>query len=220
MSFFSIGGFVFPAVLSWACYWRDLAGDGPDKAGEFAGHGGDGHLGLLPAHTRQMGVAVMQSPLGFPGNVGDGFGQTFLPLFQVRTQARRYPILPRRFHQGAAGRSVAHLGDAALLAIITRGVFAGHQSEITHQLAGMLKAVEVTQFGHQRGGMEQGHAPQTHQRPHRRCPTPAWHRAFNLPVIALQSRGRFANHVEHLLEDDLLRGKGHLDFGQIPQVRQ
>jgi hypothetical protein len=70
---------------------------------------------------------MMQSPLGLPGNVGDGLRQTFLPLFQVGTQARRYPVLPRCFHQGAAGWSVAHLGDAALLAILARGVFAGYR---------------------------------------------------------------------------------------------
>ena len=32
-------------------------------------------------YHNQMDVAVMQSPLGFPGNVGDGLGQSFLPLF-------------------------------------------------------------------------------------------------------------------------------------------
>ena len=91
------------------CQWFDLAGNGPDKAGEFAGHGGDGYLRLLFADARQMGVAVMQPALGFPSNVGDGFGQTFLPLFQVGTQPGGRTILPRRFHQGAAGGGVAIL---------------------------------------------------------------------------------------------------------------
>ena len=40
------------------------------------------------------------------------------------------------------------------------GVFAGHQPQVTHQLAGMLEAVEVAQFGHQRGGVEQRHPAQ------------------------------------------------------------
>jgi len=110
----------------------DLPGDGPDKAGEFAGDGGHGHLRLLPAHTGQMRVAVMQPALGFPGNVGDGFWQTFLPLFQVGTQAGGGAILPRGFDQGAAGWGVTHFGDAALLAVVAGGVFAGNQSEITH----------------------------------------------------------------------------------------
>ncbi len=74
----------------------------------------------------------------------------------LRRAGARY--CPRGFNQGAPGRSVAHFSDAALLAVGARGVFAGDQSEITHQLAGMREAVEVAQFGHQRGGVEQRQA--------------------------------------------------------------
>ena len=73
-------------------------------------------------------------------------GKPSCRFFKCGLRRAERAVLPRRFDQSAAGRSVAHLGDAALLAIITRGVFAGHQSEITHQLAGMLKAVEVAQL--------------------------------------------------------------------------
>jgi hypothetical protein len=58
----------------------DQTADGPDEACQFTGHGGDGHLGLLFAHAREVLVAVMQTALGLPGNVGDGFGQSFLAL--------------------------------------------------------------------------------------------------------------------------------------------
>jgi hypothetical protein len=76
----------------------DLPGDGPDKAGEFARHGRDRHLGLFLAHAGEVAVTVMQSPLGFPSNVGNGFGQTFLALFQVGTDPRHNTILPGGFH--------------------------------------------------------------------------------------------------------------------------
>ena len=59
----------------------DLAGDGPDKAGEFAGDGGDGDLGLLFAHPGEVDITVVQTALRFPGDVGDGLGQTFLAFF-------------------------------------------------------------------------------------------------------------------------------------------
>jgi hypothetical protein len=112
----------------------DLPGHGPHKAGQFAGHGGHRHLGLLLAHAGQVGVAVMQAPLGLPSNVGDGFGQAFLPLFQVGTQAGGRAILPRRFDQGAAGRPVAHFGDAAYQAL-NNSVIANRQSlEIANAL--------------------------------------------------------------------------------------
>ena len=124
--------------------------------------------------------------------------------------------MPGRFDQGAAGGSIAHFGDAALLAVGSGGVFAGNQSEVTHQLAGMVKAVEVAQFGHQRGGVEQRHPAQTHQRPHRRLPAPARHRPLNFLVVTFQSLGGFADHLEHFLKDDLLDREGHFDFGQVP----
>ena len=83
----------------------------------------------------------------------------------------------------------------------------------------MFKAVEVTQFGHQCGRMQQGHAAQTHQRPHRRFPTPARYGAFKLLIVTFQSRGGGADDVEHFLKDNLLDREGHFNFGQIPQMR-
>ena len=37
-------------------------------------------------------------------------------------------------------------------------------------------------------------------------------------IIAFQPHGGLADHVEQLLKDNLLRGKGHIDLGQISQV--
>jgi hypothetical protein len=67
--------------LSFSLAWLDPTGDGPDKAGEFAGEGGDRHLGLLFAHPGEVDITVVQTALRFPGNIGDGLGQTFLAFF-------------------------------------------------------------------------------------------------------------------------------------------
>ena len=46
--------FGFPAVKRFKLWpaWLDLTGDGPDKAGEFAGDGSDGDLAFLPVRVR------------------------------------------------------------------------------------------------------------------------------------------------------------------------
>ena len=198
----------------------DLPGNGPDKATQLARHGRHGHLGLLLAHARQVLVAVMQTQLGFPGNVRNGFGQTFLALFQMGTDPRRNTVLPGGFDQGAPGRAVAHFGDATLLAVGAGGVFAGNQPQVTHQLAGVLEAVEIAQFGHQRGRVQQRHPAQTHQRPHHRLPASARHRPLNFLVVPFQPLGGFGDHVEHLLKHNLLHREGHFDLGQVTQVRR
>ena len=91
--------------LSFGLAWLDRTGDGPDKAGEFAGDGSDGDLGFLFTRAGKMDVAMMQTALRFPGDVGDGLGQTFLAFFsRVGTHARRGTILPGGFDEGAGGR--------------------------------------------------------------------------------------------------------------------
>ena len=79
--------------LSFGLAWLDLTGDGPDKAGEFTGDGGDGDLGFLFTRAGEMDVAVVQTALRFPGDVGDGFGQTFLaflPEWGLTRAGERY----------------------------------------------------------------------------------------------------------------------------------
>ena len=39
--------------------WLDLTGNGPDKAGEFAGDGGDGDLRLLFTGAGEVDIAVV-----------------------------------------------------------------------------------------------------------------------------------------------------------------
>ena len=76
------------------------------KPGEFAGDGSDGDLGFLFTRAGEMDVAVVQTALRFPSDVGtSGFGQTFLAFFLVGTHPRRGTILPGGFDsEGRGGR--------------------------------------------------------------------------------------------------------------------
>ena len=161
---------------------------------------------------------MVQTALRFPGDVGDGFGETFLAFFQVGTQACRRTVLPGGFDQGAAGDGVAGFGDAALAALIARGVLAGNEAEIVHQLGGMTEAVEVAEFGDEGGGVQEGESPQRHQGPDGGCPAPAGNGPGNFCIIPCEAVGGFGDAVEHFLKGDLLDGKGQLEFGEVTEM--
>ena len=196
----------------------DQSGDGPDKAGEFAGDRGDGDLGFLSADAGEVDEAVVEASLGLPGDLGEGFGQAFLTFEQVWGDAGRAAVAPGRLDQGATSRAVAHFGDATLAAILAGGVFAGNQAQITHELGGMGKSVQIAQFGKGGSGMKQGHPPQAHQRLDDGIPAPGGHGALNLLVQTFQAAGGFGDGVEHFLEEDLLNREGHFDLGQVAEM--
>ena len=104
---FLVFGFVSPAAekgsrFGWVRF--NLPGDGPDKAGEFARHGRNGHLGLFLAHAREVVVAVMQSSLGLPGNVGNGFGQNLPGAFLSEDSGEPERDIARPLRPGRGGR--------------------------------------------------------------------------------------------------------------------
>ena len=94
--------------------------------------------------------------------------QTFLAFFKWGLTAQGNDIA-RRLRRGRAGSDgVAGFGDAALAAFIARGVLAGNQAQIVHQLGGMGEAVEVAEFGDEGGGVEEGE--RTPSKPGQRVP--------------------------------------------------
>ena len=104
------------------------------------------------------------------------------------------------------------------LAFIARGVFAGNQAQIAHQLAGMTEAVEVAEFGDEGGGVEEGNprnAIKARTTGSQRQPGMA--RAI-FPVVTFQSVGGLGDAIKHFLKGDLLDGKGQLEFGEITEM--
>ena len=195
----------------------DLA-DGPNEAGELTAESGSGDLGLLMFDGGQMFVAMMQAGLSLPGQVGDGFGETFLTEAQLAADAGGDAVVPSGFDQRAASDGVAHFGDAALNSILAGGVFAGDQAKIAHELAGMSETVEIAEFGDEGGGVEEGHATKGHQGFDDGFPTPAGDDARDLGVITGQAVGGFGDDVEHLLEEELLFWEREFEGGQITKM--
>jgi hypothetical protein len=65
----------------------------------------------------------------------------------VSAYARRISIAPGRLHNNTSRPPIPGFGDAASLDLVASRVFRGHQTQIAHQLARILKAGEITDLG-------------------------------------------------------------------------
>src|SRR5262249_2328297 len=86
--------------------------------------------------------APAQSRLGFPRDLPDAPRcGCHLRLLQP-AHACRMPIGPGRFDQEAPGSTIAGLGNAAPVDPVPRGALRGHEAQIPHKLAWLLKSGE------------------------------------------------------------------------------
>ena len=112
----------------------DALADGPDKARELAR---ERHhdLVVIDVPGSEAPVFGTQTQLRPPGDVTDGFRYSCLSDGDDACDPRRMAIGPGRLDQRTARVAVARLGDRALVAVLPRGVFPGHQAQITHELS-------------------------------------------------------------------------------------
>ena len=125
--------------------------------------------------AHQLSVAFAQAHLGLPTDVLDGLGTLLQAQLEMPTDFGGVAIGPGAFDQGTAGMGVARLGDAALTAPLSTGVFRGGQAQVVHQLSGVVEAGEVAEFGHDGDGDGELHAPQGLERLDDRGKPPGLH---------------------------------------------
>src|SRR5262249_1550627 len=68
----------------------------------------------------------------------------------VAANTWRMPIAPSGFDQNTPRPTIASLGDAAAVDRVACGAFGGYETEIPHQLAGVLKARQIADLGQHR----------------------------------------------------------------------
>src|SRR5713101_1708663 len=128
---------------------HDLAIDRPDEGRQLAGdrRGDDGRPLALPGERPK---APAQPHLRFPGNLAHRprCGRHLYLLLAANTW--RMPIAPSGFDQDTPRPTIAGLGDAAAVDRIACGAFGGYETEIPHQLAGVLKARQIADLGQHR----------------------------------------------------------------------
>src|SRR5206468_5206951 len=94
---------------------------------------------------------------------------------QVATDLGRVAVGPGSLDKYAPGVGVPRLSDAPLTAALPGGVFTRDEAQVAHELAGVLKARQVAQFGNERDRSDELHAAQGLNGLHDRRPTPALH---------------------------------------------
>src|SRR6202795_988172 len=118
---------------------HDLAIDRPDEGRQLAGdrRGDDGRPLAFPGERAK---APAQPHLRFPGNLArrPRCGLHLHLLLAANTW--RIPITPCGFDQDTPRPTIASLGDTPTFDRVSCGAFGGHETEIPHQLAGILKA--------------------------------------------------------------------------------
>ena len=92
-------------------------------------------------------VALAQADLGLPSEILEGLGQLVDARLDVRGDFGRMAIRPGRFDQDAACAPVAGFRDPALATCRPARIFRRDQADKGGELAGIVEASEVAQFG-------------------------------------------------------------------------
>ncbi len=163
-------------------------------------------------------TAFAQADLRLPADSLNRFRQRVNPRLDVLRDFRRMPICPCRFDQRAPGTTVPRFGDAALSTGRAAGILRGNQPDEGRQLPRRVEAGEVPQFGDDRDGDQPLHAAERLQRLHDGIQAP---RRPDLPQFGFESPESvdlFIDRAQRFLEDNLLRGRGTDDLGEVPAM--
>src|SRR5215470_18995610 len=131
------------------CFWwhGNLLGNGPHEADQFPRHGDDDLMRIF-AFGHQLAIPFAEPYLCLPADGLDRGGELLQAQLEMAADFRWIPIGPGTFDQGTTGMSIASLGHTALLTPRSTRIFRGGESEIMHELSGVLEAREVAQFGY------------------------------------------------------------------------
>ena len=136
-----------------------MFGDGPHKAHQFTGHGEHGLAGMCPA-CREAAKAFAQAYLRLPTDVLDRLRELFQSALQVAANFGGIPVGPGALHQDTTRMGIAGFGDRPLPPPLSTGLFYADQTEIFHQLSGVLEGCKVSEFRHGGHGHGELHATQ------------------------------------------------------------
>lgn len=133
--------------------------NGPDKAGEFPGHGGDGDVTVL--FLIESPELFVEPVLGLKRD-GDDVGRlTLATSVQDEIGARAVAIVPGGFHQKSSGVGVAGFGDGTPAISLSGRTLGGNEAEVGHERSRGAEASHVVDLGEQRHGGEGLDAAQT-----------------------------------------------------------
>src|SRR3954469_14008023 len=133
-------------------------------------------------------MSSIKPVLGGPGDLINAARLTFLPPAEFLADLWRMEVMLRRLDQNPAHVGVPALGDGAFAANrLAAGMFTRQQSKIGHQMGGMSKALEISEFAQEQRGREDLEAAHAHQRLDRWPQPPFLCQDLDLPRQALHA---------------------------------
>jgi hypothetical protein len=126
---------------------RDLLGPGPQKRTPFPRAGDDHLVGMFPSGA-QLSVAFAQSYRGLPTDILARLGHLLKAPRQMPADCGGGARGPGAFDQRPAGMAVASLSAAALSAPLARRGCRRCETQVVHELSGVIAPGEVAEFGH------------------------------------------------------------------------
>src|SRR5262245_54568785 len=109
-------------------------------------------------------------------------------------------IGPRGFDQDTSISTIPGLGDATAVDLVARGALRGYEPQVPHELARILKAGEVTNFGDHRDGSNEIDAAHRLQGRDHLGKRPLVHRLADCLLQTLDALLLLAHTIEKLLE--------------------
>src|SRR5437867_5846697 len=122
------------------------SGNRPHEGCEFARDGGGNGVRVLAARA-QLAISPTEADLRPPGDVANRCREMLLARLDLLGDLGAVTIGLRGFDQNAARMAVARLRDAAEPAPVAARVLTRREPEIAHELARIIEAGEVAEFG-------------------------------------------------------------------------
>ena len=193
-----------------------LLGDVPHEGDQLTGDGND-DVSIFSS-CGQFTIARTESDLGLPGDVTDPDWNMFLPKLDFSTDLCLVSIGPRGLDQIASCMAVAAFGNGSQPGALTGGVLRRYETEETHQLTWIIEAGQIAEFRDNGYGIDEADSTHGLKRIDDWREVPAFNLLFEHELKAFDPMGAFGNGIDVLLEDDLLRGRGHDPIGKPAQM--
>src|ERR1700751_1682666 len=193
-----------PRPLGGRLRGRNLLTDCPQEGSELAGNRRCRNRALLPIGNEPT-VAGAQPDLCLPGDAANAEGEILEPTPQGLAHPCRKPVSPRSLDQHPSCSMIAGLGNGAAPHRIPGRAFRRNQAEKSHQLLRGRKATYIANLRNEGDRDKERYAPQGLVGCHYRRHCPGRHDLAHLLLQSSQANLCCVDHLNMILENDLLR---------------
>ena len=190
-----------------------LPRDCPHESCEFPCDCGDGNIGIF-SFDDELSIPFAQAQLSLPGDVLDDREQVFLTFLDNAGDFRRISVGPCAFDERSSRMAVSRLGDSAEAPLAAAGVLAWNETQVSHELPGIVEAGEIAHFGDDGDGDGELDTTECLKSFDDRVETPGCGELLQFGLEMSETFGMLRDGSDVFLENDLLSRRRADDFGE------